>query len=68
MSSAVAQLSPTGLWSNFNNLNAVPRGSKKEDRVIQFMKDFGTRLGLETFEDEIRNVIIRKPATPENGK
>lgn len=64
MSSAVAQLSPTGLWSNFNNLNAVPRGSKKEDRVIQFMKDFGTRLGLETFEDEIRNVIIRKPATP----
>ncbi|HQK98970.1 MAG TPA: aminoacyl-histidine dipeptidase [Bacteroidia bacterium] len=64
MSSAVAQLSPNGLWANFNNLNAVPRGSKKEDRVIQFMKDFGNRLGLETFEDEIRNVIIRKPATP----
>jgi dipeptidase D len=51
-------------------LNAVPRPSKKEERVIEFMKNFGTSLGLETFEDEIRNVIIRKPATPgmENRK
>jgi dipeptidase D len=51
-------------------LNAVPRPSKKEDRVIAFMKDFGNQLGLETFEDAIRNVIIRKPATPgmENRK
>jgi dipeptidase D len=38
--------------------------------VIEFIKNFGTSLGLETFEDEIRNVIIRKPATPgmENRK
>jgi dipeptidase D len=48
----------------------VPRPSKKEGRVIEFMKNFGTDLGLETFEDDIRNVIIRKPATPgmENRK
>jgi dipeptidase D len=43
-------------------LNAVPRPSK-EERVIEFMKNFGKSLGLETFEDDIRNVIIRKPAT-----
>jgi dipeptidase D len=41
----------------------VPRPSKKEERVIEFMKNFGNNLGLETLEDEIRNVIIRKPAT-----
>jgi dipeptidase D len=46
-------------------LNAVPRPSKKEERVIEFMKNFGKSLGLETFEDDIRNVIIRKPATQE---
>ena len=63
MSSSISQLSPNGIWTNFNNLNAVPRASKKEDRVIEFMKNFGNRLGLETFEDHIRNVIIRKPAT-----
>ena len=63
MSSEIRQLQPQSLWNHFVDLNAVPRPSKKEERVIQFMKDFGTRLGLETFEDDIRNVIIRKPAT-----
>jgi len=63
MSSEIRQLEPTAIWKNFSDLNAVPRPSKKEERVIQFIKDFGTQLGLETFEDDIRNVIIRKPAT-----
>ncbi|MBU3682280.1 MAG: aminoacyl-histidine dipeptidase [Flavobacterium sp.] len=70
MSQEIRQLEPKALWNKFADLNAVPRPSKKEERVIAFMKDFGTSLGLETFEDEIRNVIIRKPATPgmENRK
>lgn len=70
MSQEIRNLEPKVLWNQFANLNAVPRPSKKEERVIAFMKDFGNQLGLETFEDEIRNVIIRKPATPgmENRK
>ena len=64
MSQEIRNLEPKVLWNQFANLNAVPRPSKKEERVIAFMKDFGNQLGLETFEDEIRNVIIRKPATP----
>ena len=70
MSQEIRNLEPKVLWNQFANLNAVPRPSKKEDRVIAFMKDFGDQLGLETFEDDIRNVIIRKPATPgmENRK
>ena len=56
-------LEPTPVWSNFSKLNAVPRPSKKEERVISFMLEFGNKLGLETFSDEIGNVIIRKPAT-----
>ncbi len=70
MSQEIRNLEPKVLWNQFANLNAVPRPSKKEDRVIAFMKDFGNQLGLETFEDAIRNVIIRKPATPgmENRK
>jgi dipeptidase D len=65
MSQEIRNLEPKPLWNKFADLNAVPRPSKKEERVIEFMKNFGTSLGLETFEDEIRNVIIRKPATPE---
>lgn len=70
MSQEIRNLEPKQLWNKFADLNAVPRPSKKEDRVIEFMKNFGTSLGLETFEDDIRNVIIRKPATPgmENRK
>jgi dipeptidase D len=63
MSQEIRNLEPKAVWNKFADLNAVPRPSKKEERVIEFMKDFGTNLGLETFEDEIRNVIIRKPAT-----
>ncbi|MEN9487868.1 MAG: hypothetical protein RL494_133 [Bacteroidota bacterium] len=70
MSQEIRNLEPKELWNKFADLNAVPRPSKKEDRVIEFMKNFGNSLGLETFEDDIRNVIIRKPATPgmENRK
>jgi len=59
----IRNLEPKALWNKFADLNAVPRPSKKERRVIDFMKDFGNSLGLETIEDEIGNVIIRKPAT-----
>ncbi|MCJ8163463.1 aminoacyl-histidine dipeptidase [Pontibacter sp. E15-1] len=64
MRSEVRNLEPKALWENFADLNAVPRPSKKEARVIQFIKDFGQGLGLDTYEDETGNVIIRKPATP----
>ena len=63
MSSEIRDLEPKELWNKFADLNAVPRPSKKEERVIAFMKDFGENLGLETIEDEVGNVIIRKPAT-----
>ncbi|WP_346883106.1 aminoacyl-histidine dipeptidase [uncultured Algibacter sp.] len=63
MNSEIRQLQPQQLWNKFADLNAVPRPSKKEERVIAFMKDFGKKLGLETIEDEVGNVIIKKPAT-----
>lgn len=64
MNEAIRELEPKLLWNKFADLNAVPRPSKKEERVIAFMKEFGKQLGLETFEDEVGNVIIKKPATP----
>ena len=64
MTTDIRQLEPQALWTSFADLNAVPRPSKKEARVIEFMKNFGEGLGLETVVDGIGNVIIRKPATP----
>lgn len=56
-------IEPKIVWKHFESLNAVPRPSKKEERVIQFMMDFGKGLGLETLKDDAGNVIIKKPAT-----
>jgi dipeptidase D len=63
MNSEIRQLKPQQLWNKFADLNAIPRASKKEERVIAFMKEFGKKLGLETIEDAVGNVIIKKPAT-----
>ena len=63
MSQDIRNLEPKALWNNFTDLNDVPRGSKKEEKVIAFMAKFGENLGLETIIDPIQNVIIKKPAT-----
>ena len=63
MGEAIRQLEPKALWNYFADLNAVPRPSKKEERVIQFAKSFGESLGLPTKIDAVGNVIIKKPAS-----
>ena len=59
----VRELEPKEVWNNFEDLNAIPRPSKKEERVISFIKNFGHNLNLSTYEDSCGNVIITKPAT-----
>lgn len=63
MNSEIRNLEPKTVWNNFADLNAVPRPSKKEERVIAFMVDFGKKLNLETIVDKVGNVIIKKSAT-----
>jgi len=63
MSTEIRTLEPQDVWNKFADLNAIPRPSKKEEQVIQFMVDFGKSLKLETFTDAVGNVIIRKNAT-----
>ncbi len=64
MHERIARLDPEILWRNFVRFNAVPRPSKKEQKAIEYVENFGKRLGLETIRDKAGNVIIRKPATP----
>lgn len=67
---SIRTLEPKILWNFFADINAVPRPSKREERIIQYMLEFGKSLGLETKTDSIQNVIIKKPASPgmENRK
>ncbi|MCM8568347.1 aminoacyl-histidine dipeptidase [Gramella jeungdoensis] len=63
MNEEIRALEPKVLWNKFADLNAVPRPSKKEERIIEFIKNFGNNLGLKTQVDEVGNVVIKKPAT-----
>ncbi|MDG1398729.1 MAG: aminoacyl-histidine dipeptidase [Polaribacter sp.] len=63
MTKDIRNIEPKVVWNHFADLNAVPRPSKKEEKVIQFMVDFGNRLKLQTKVDKVGNVIILKPAT-----
>ena len=63
MNKAVRNQEPKEVWNHFADLNAVPRPSKKEERVIEFMVAFGKKHNLNTFVDTVGNVIITKPAT-----
>ena len=67
MSQDIRQLEPKAVWNKFADLNAVPRPSKKEARVIAFMKNFGQKLNLETIEDAVGNVIIKKTSDCRDG-
>ncbi|MGB3591029.1 MAG: aminoacyl-histidine dipeptidase [Nonlabens sp.] len=63
MSLKVREQEPRLVWNHFADLNAVPRPSKMEERVRQFMIDFAISHDLLYLTDEIGNVIIKKPAT-----
>ena len=60
---SIRTLEPKLLWNHFADFNAIPRPSKKEERICQFMIDFGKNIGLETQQDAIGNIIIKKPAS-----
>ncbi len=64
MSNEILNLEPKAIWKNFYSLTQIPRPSKKEGEIIEFMKKWGEDHGFETIVDEIGNVIIKKPATP----
>lgn len=59
----ISTLQPQEVWENFATLNAIPRASRKEEKVIRFLKEFGENLNLETIIDDVGNVVIKKPAT-----
>jgi len=65
MSVEVSNVEPKEVWKNFVLLNEVPRPSKKEDRVIEFLISFATKNNLMYKQDEVGNLVIVKESTPD---
>ena len=68
--SEIANLQPQAIWKNFDLLTQVPRPSGHLEKVQQFLLDWAREKGVEAFQDEAGNVIMRKAASPgmENRK
>lgn len=57
------ELKPASVFHYFDEICQVPRPSKKEEKIIEYLKVFGKKHNLETKFDEVGNVLIKKPAT-----
>ena len=58
-----SELKPAAVFEQFAKINEIPRPSKREEKMIEYLKNWGESRGLETKVDETGNVIIRKGAT-----
>ncbi|MBR1688470.1 MAG: aminoacyl-histidine dipeptidase [Prevotella sp.] len=58
-----SELKPAVVFEQFAKINEIPRPSKREEKMIAYLKNWGESRGLDTRVDETGNVIIRKPAT-----
>ena len=67
---SIKDLKPQVVWNNFYALTQIPRPSKHEGKVIEYLYNWGVSHGFETIKDDTGNIIIRVPATPgfENRK
>ncbi len=56
-------LEPQVVWNYFEQICQIPRPSKKEEKILQFLKNFAEKLNLESKQDKAGNMLIKKPAT-----
>ena len=65
-----SNLSPSCVFEQFKQINQIPRPSKHEEKMVEYLKEFAKKHGLDVKVDAVNNVNIRKPATPgyENRK
>ena len=58
----IRDLEPRAVWEQFDGITRVPRPSKKEGRIIEYLVEFARRNGIECKRDRIGNVVMRRPA------
>jgi dipeptidase D len=64
MRPALANLQPQAVWKHFERLAAIPRASTKEAAAREYVLALAVKLGLESVQDEVGNLVVRKPARP----
>ncbi|MFO7978638.1 MAG: M20/M25/M40 family metallo-hydrolase, partial [Bacteroidales bacterium] len=63
MANVLGHLQPVRVWEIFEDILKVPRPSKKEEKIMEYLMDFARQHNLEVDRDKVGNLLIRKPAT-----
>ena len=63
MSQITKGLEPQILWKHFEDITKIPRPSKHEERILNFLKKFAAKRDLEIREDETGNIVVLRPGT-----
>ncbi len=61
---AIQGLKPERIWHYFNQISAIPRGSKNEKAVLEYIKKNVAEMGLKCKQDKVGNIVVMKPASP----
>lgn len=64
MAAEIKMLYPQPVWSYFYDLTQIPRPTGHMEAVTHYILETGKKLGLETVQDQVGNIVIRKPASP----
>lgn len=63
MANSLEGLKPELVWKYFAEISKIPRGSKNERKISDYIVDTAKKLGLEVKRDKVLNVVVRKPAS-----
>lgn len=64
MNNNLYKIQPVEIWNYFSEILRIPRPSKKEEKIANYLIEFAKRHQLNYKVDEIGNIVILKPATP----
>jgi dipeptidase D len=64
MSEAIKGLQPALVWKYFAEISRIPRPSKHEKQISDYIMETAKKLGLESKRDKYLNVVVKKPASP----
>jgi dipeptidase D len=67
MTKAIEGLKPERVWHYFAEIANVPRCSKHEERIREYILKTAKAMGLTTRVDDVGNVVVRKPASAGRG-
>lgn len=67
MENTIKGLEPKLLWKHFYNISQIPRRSKNEKKIREYIVNVAREYGLEYKIDGIGNLVVKKPATAGQG-